>query len=105
MLALIFRATSVQEFCFGDLLEQGTLVLFYYFSIFLPCLHCLLHSKSHSVKFLCQSLGIQLVSDGVLDSGDFNQNIKGDSERMINHIALRAKQVSHSLQLCLCHSF
>ncbi len=58
--------------------------------------------KTEAIKKLCEYLDIQMVSDGIMAAGDFNQNIVGDTERMINHLADRARQVcnlSHLYQI------
>jgi SpoVK/Ycf46/Vps4 family AAA+-type ATPase len=47
---------------------------------------------------LCKNLDVELVAGSVLASGDFSQGIVGDTERLINEIARRARKVPW--QLC-----
>ncbi len=54
------------------------------------------NGKTSLIKSLCEKLEVTLVCPP-LAAGDFNQGIVGDSEKMINHIAHRARSVSSAL--------
>ena len=56
--------------------------------------------KSYISRFLCEKMGIVLVCPP-LAAGDFNRGLVGDSERMVNALAERAKLIPWELCVML----